>query len=88
MKRLFLLLLTLGMLGPPAMAQSYYLSPDVPTSLGGTTYLPWDVVRNDAGSYSLTLSLPTHATVDSLHPMCSGNWLISVEVPTSLDGNT
>jgi hypothetical protein len=88
MKRLFLLLLTLGMLGPPAMAQSYYLSPDVPTSLGGTTYLPSDVVRNDAGSYSLTLSLPTHATVDSLHPMCSGNWLISVEVPTSLDGNT
>ena len=88
MKRHLPLLMTLGMLGPPALAVSYSLSPDVPTMLGGTTYTPWEVVRNDSGQYSLALSFPANTAVDSLHPMCGGHWLISVEVAANLGGDT
>jgi hypothetical protein len=81
-------MMVLGMLGPPALAQSFYLSPDVPTNLGGTTYMPWDVVRNDSGTYTLKLSLPPNTPVNGLHQMCKGFWLFTVEVPTKLGPNT
>jgi hypothetical protein len=84
MKRLIPLLVVLGICGPPAMAISFHESADVPTDLVGTTYLPWDVVRNDSGSYSLAMSHPPGTPVDALHQLCDGNWLMSVEVPTQL----
>ncbi len=82
-KRLIALLVILGIAGLPALAQSYYFSPDVPTDLGGTTYLPWEVVRYDPGTFSLRLTFPVTA-VDSVHAMCSGNWLLSVETPEEI----
>jgi len=84
MKRLVLLLVVLGVAGPPWMAISFHESPDVPTDLVGLTYLPRDVVRNDSGTYSLAMSFPPSTPVDALHQMCSGDWLLSVEVPTQL----
>jgi len=88
MKRLLPLMMVLGMLGPPALAQSFYLSPDVPTNLGGTNYMPWEVVRNDSGAYTLKLSLPPNTPVNGLHQMCRGYWLLTVEAPTTLGGTT
>jgi hypothetical protein len=87
MRRLMPLLVVLALAGPPAMAQSYYFSPDVPTDLTGATYLPWEVVRKDSpGVYSVVVgaSQPAYTAVDSLHAMCSGNWLLSVEATEEL----
>lgn len=84
MKRLLTLLVVLGIAGSPALAISFYETNDVPTDLAGVTYLPWDVLRNDSGMYSFITSLPMNTQVDSLHAMCSGDWLVSVETPTEL----
>jgi hypothetical protein len=87
MKRLLLLLMLIGIAGAPAAASSYFLSPDVPTddpAGSGTVFMPWDIVWHQAGAYTLALSLPPDTAVDALHQMCSGDWLISVEVPTEL----
>ena len=84
MRRVLPLLAVLALAGPPALAQSYYLSHDVPTNRSLTFYLPSDVVRNDAGAYSLKMPLPGKASIDGVHQMCSGAWLFSVEAPTEL----
>lgn len=84
MKRLGVLLLVLGVVATPAVAQSYFFSPDVPTDLSGTTYLPWNIVRNDSGVYSLVLGLPNGTPIDALHAMDAGDWLFSVEATTEL----
>ena len=68
----------------PAPAASYFLTPDVPTDLAGTTYTPWQVVHQDSGVYAIELALPTGTPVGALHQMCSGAWLFSVEAPTEL----
>lgn len=89
MRRRLLLLVVLAVVSPRADAASFYFSPDVPTddpSGAATVFLPWEVVRNDAGTYTLKLSFPQNTPLDALHQMCSGNWLISVEAPTSLGG--
>ena len=88
MRKLLLLLAVLALAGLPAGAVSLYIVPDVPTDLAGTTYLPWDVVRYDAGVYSLGLALPPGTSVDALHRLPGGHWLFSVEAPTDLGGNT
>jgi len=86
MRRLIPLLLILGVAVLPALAASYYFSPDVPTDLAGTTYLPWMIVRNDSGIFTApaVLAQPPVTAIDSIHPMCSGNWLFSVEAPMDL----
>jgi hypothetical protein len=86
MRRLIPLLLILGIAGLPALASSYYFSPDVPTDLAGNTYLPWQIVRNDSGVFTAPAALaqPPVTAVDSLHAMCSGRWLFSVEAPMDL----
>ncbi len=84
MKRFIPLLVILGIAGSPVLAQSYYISPDVPTDLAGSTYLPWEIVRVDSGAYSLRLTLPPGTAVDSLHAMCVGDWLFSVEAHSEL----
>jgi len=89
MKRAWMLLALLGIASSVASAQpSYYECPDVPTDLpaGGLTYLPWDLVRNDAGVYSLPGSLPPTTPVDALHRLGNGDWLLSVETTTTLGG--
>jgi hypothetical protein len=84
MRRLIPLLIVLGITGPPALAASFYFCPDVPTDRAGTTYMPWNIVRNDSGAYSLALALPGSTATDSLHRMCSGDWLFSVEAAAEL----
>jgi len=64
----------------------YFLTPDSPTRLGGTTWEPHEVVRNDAGSFRLETALPAATPVDALHRMDSGDWLLSVSDPTNLGG--
>lgn len=88
MRRNLGLVVALALASLPVRAD-YYFSPDVPTSLAGVTYLPWNVVRkDDAGVYSLVLSLPTGTAIDALYRMSSGDWLLSVSSPTSLGGTT
>ena len=89
MRRFLMFLVTLGASASAAWTQpSYYEGPDVATALpaGGTTFLPWDIVRNDVGVYSLPTSLPATTPVDALHRLGSGDWLVSVEVTTTLGG--
>ena len=89
MRRLLMFLVILGVAGSVALAQpSYYECPDVATDLpaGGTTFLPWDFVRNDAAAYSLPTSLPAPTPVDALHRLGTGDWLVSVEITTLLGG--
>jgi hypothetical protein len=88
MKRLLLFIVGLSLAGSPALAVSFYISPDVPTDRAGTTYLHSDIVRNDAGIYSLKLSLPPGTPANSLYQRCDGDWLLSVDVPTDLAGTT
>ena len=72
----------------PALAISFYVSPDVPTDLGGTAYVPSEIVRNDAGAYASQLVLPGHTAIDALSRMDGGDWLFSVETPADLGGTT
>ncbi len=68
------------------IADHFYLALDVPTDLGGATYLPWQIVRADEERYSPVLQLPDGIAIDALHRMDNGNWLISVESPAILGG--
>ena len=87
--RQILLVLALSAASVRPIGASLYLSPDVPTALGATTYLPSDLVlRNDAGGYSLVLSLPSGTPVDGLYRMSSGDWLLSTESSAVLGGST
>lgn len=82
-------LVILGVVAPGVLAQpTYYECPDVGTPLpaGGTLFLPWDVVRNDAGAYSLPTALPPFTPLDALHRLGTGDWLVSVESTTTLGG--
>jgi hypothetical protein len=78
----------LAMSGSPAGAASFYLTTDVPTDLGaaGTTFLPWQLIRNDSGIYWSALLLPADTVFDALHRMDTGDWLVSVERPVILGG--
>lgn len=84
-RRLLLLSLVFG-LGVSHVSASFQFSPDTPTKLMGMTYLPSQVVQNDAGNYSLTLALPNGTLIDGLHHMNNGDWLISVATPAVLGG--
>ncbi len=80
--------LALAVVAPTVFAASFYVSPDVPTVLGGVNRLPWDVVRNDTSTYTTSLTLPAGAAVNGMHRRDGGDWLLSVEAPTSLGGTT
>ena len=75
---------------PPLMAADHsdhlYLVPDVPADLGAATFLPWEIVRADAGAYSSVLMLPAGTAIDALHRMDNGHWLLSLESPAILGG--
>lgn len=82
------LLLTVS--GPAAIPQvpPYFEVADVPTSVSGATYMPSDIVRNSMATYSLAASLPAGVTIDALHLLDGGDWLLSVDVPTNLGAAT
>jgi len=76
-------------LSAPALAVSYHVSPDVPATLGGATFLPSEVARNDNGAYASALALPAGAAIDAVYRMGNGDWLFSLAAPTTLpDGVT
>lgn len=87
-RTLLVSLLALILAATPAGAAAFYFSPDVPTTLGGTTYLPWEIVRYEAGAYAPVQTLPVNTEIDALHRMDNGNWLLSVRAPTLLGGTT
>ena len=68
--------------GPPLVD----LGLDVPTQLGGVTYVPNQIIRRNAGSYSTTLTLPGGTALSSLHRRSNGDWLFSTPVLTALGG--
>jgi hypothetical protein len=88
MRKLLLFLLVAGLAGPPASAICLHVVPESPVTLGATTYLPWNIVRYSSGVYSLALPLPAGTALDALHRMDNGDWLFSVEAPTTLGGTT
>ena len=55
-------------------ADSLYLATDVPTDLGTTTYLPWEFLHHDDGSYAAELQLPAGTAVDALYRRTAGCW--------------
>lgn len=73
-----------------AGAASLYVVPDVPTDLAGTTYLPSQILRYDTPGYAVALSLPLPpgTMVDGIQRQIGGDWLISVETPTTLGAAT
>lgn len=74
----------LVLLGARAAYPAHYLSPDVPTTIDGATFLPWQLVRVDGASYSSTGVLPFGLPLDALHRREDGRWLLSFEVPTTI----
>ena len=85
--RLFtpVLALALTLLASPARAE-YFVTPDTPSLLGGTIWESHEIVRNDAGTFTLERALPAGTPLDATHRMDSGHWLLSVSEPTALDG--
>src|SRR5712691_10354368 len=73
-----------------AAAQSFYVTPDVPTteSVGGTTLLPSEIYRYaPAGIYTSVLAVPGSPRVGGIHKLdAPGGWLLSVEEPSDLGG--
>ena len=85
--RLFtpVVVLALTFLTSPVRAE-YFVTPDTPSLLGGTIWESHEIVRNDAGTFSLERALPAGTPLDATHQMDSGDWLLSVLEPTELDG--
>jgi hypothetical protein len=85
------MLAALGLIGPPAMAQQFTFSVDVPTALGGTTYKAYETVYCNGGVYSLVSSLPglaADANVDGLAVLSDESLLLSFDAPVTVGGNT
>jgi len=78
----------LVMLAPGAIsgasAASFYVSPDVPTSLSASTYQPSEILRNDSGVHSLEATLPAAASIDALFRLDDGRWLLSFDAPVTI----
>ena len=72
----------------PTPAISLYVSPEVPTKLGASTYLPSQAARYDSGVYSLALSMPPGTQIDALHRLIGGDWLVSLESATTIGATT
>ena len=73
----------------PAPAQDLTISVDVPSLLGGSYYLPTDIVgRGPAGYHNVfdgrSAGLGPESGIDALAILQDGSMLFSVDVPTSL----
>ena len=78
----------LTLVAAPALADSFYFSPDVPVQLGAMTYQPWNVVRDEAGAYTIPFSLPAGLELDGVYHGESGEWLYSFKSTAMLSGST
>jgi hypothetical protein len=70
----------------PAHCLDFYLSTDVPATLGSLSAAPWDIVRSDPDAYTMTFSLPPQLSLSAIHKMDGAGWLISLGAPGSLCG--
>jgi len=71
----------------PVAAASFHLTPDAPVSPTGVTILPWEIALYN-GAYGVQAGVAAGTTLDALHQMNDGSWLLSVESPTTLGGAT
>ncbi len=69
-----------------AVAGVLYVTPDTPADLSGNLFAASDIARADAANYTLERALPSNARIDALQRLSSGDWLVSLEAPTSLGG--
>ena len=80
MKRHWLLVILLALTCVTVEAQTvYFESPDVATNLpegGQTIFVPWDIVKNDLGSYAVGTSLPAPAPLDAVHRLSVSTRLV------------
>lgn len=60
---------------------AYYLAPDVPANLGGVDYLPWEIVLSSNAVYASFLLLGDDMTLQALHRLPSGDWLLVPATP-------
>lgn len=88
MKKLALFVSALSLAASPIWAVTAYVVPDVPTDLGGTTFLPSQIIRYQTPAYALAQSLPQGVTIDGLDRLITGDWLVSFETPVDLGGTT
>jgi len=79
--------LVAALLVSPALADPLFLGVDVPTTLGGVTFHPNQIVRYDAGAYSLALALPQELRILALDLADDGGWYVVPAAPVSVAGS-
>ncbi len=72
---------------------SWLFSVLTPTQLGGQEYEPRDLIRTDAGVYSLVIDgaaagVPAGVAIDAVMRDASGQIVLSFDVPVELDGGS
>lgn len=72
----------------PAQCLDFYLTTDVPATLGGVAVTPSDIVRSDPDQYSLAWILPPGTPVNAIYRMDGAGYLLSFAWPTALCGTT
>lgn len=73
---LAVMLVAAAVAAPPARAAQYYLGVDVPTTLGGVTYTPNQIVRAAGGAYVLEATFPAEVELAAMARTPPGQWLI------------
>ena len=71
----------------------FLFAPAAPCDLGGTTFLPCDIVLYTAGGFAMyksgtALGLSSDTRIDALAAMPGGDLLLSFDAPTTVGGNT
>jgi hypothetical protein len=70
----------------PAWSVNYYLSVDVPATLGSADYTPDQILRSDSAAYSVALALGGNVQFSALHRRPDGVWLAVLADPFFLGG--
>ncbi len=74
-------------LAAPLTTSDWVLAVDVPSTLGGTDYLPGQIVSRKSGpAYSLQAALPPGMPISALHLRPDGRYLFSPSDPVTLGG--
>ena len=69
----------------PARAVQYYLAVDVPTTLGGVTYTPNQILRAVDGAYVVEATFPEGLEVAAMARTPGGFWLLTPGAPVTGD---
>jgi len=78
---LLLTALVVAAVPSPSWSINYYLSLDVPVTLGGADYTPDQILRSDNATYSVALALGGDVRFSALHRRPDGVWLASLADP-------